>query len=50
MQAILKLKLTRPSKHPLKIPFTEDGETIKEVVNTFQDGDPLDHLIAINYT
>ncbi len=47
MLAVLKLKLTRPSKHPLNIPFTKDGETIKEVVDTSQDGDPLDCLIAI---
>lgn len=44
---ILKLKWAKPSKHPFKILFTEDSETIKELVNTFQDGDSLDHLIAI---
>ena len=30
----------------IKISFTKDGETIKEIVDTSQYGDPLDCLIA----
>ena len=41
------MKPAKPSDHPLKISFTEDGRTIKEVVDTYQAGNPLDRLIAI---
>lgn len=40
-KAILKFNPAKPIKHSLKILFTNDSNTIEEVIKTFQDGDPL---------